>query len=255
MTNLVLLPPIMPLEFRAIGIVRGRYLPSQKKITRGTIVMEDGTILPANLTETAGWLIKLKPELIETEHVWVAWPRTDENVLHMQLKNLRLPLEGQTIEDVSAGVDYFSVRGEIVNQDPHTGTINIRICRNIVPPEKQLRKKYQPFILAIEGFLPGKVDGQFWDFDVSREGNKLILEDANFMAQIVFELPPKEEPKKGKKGKGKQPPGKPSGQKPVIKSPVPKQSAAPAAEPPKPEIPEVPPAERPPNLFKKKKLR
>lgn len=255
MTNPVLLPPIMPLEYRAIGIVRGRYLPSQKKITRGTLVTQDGAILPANLTETAGWLIKLKPDLIETEQVWVAWPRTDENILHMQLKNLRLPLEGQTIDDVSEGVDYFSVRGEIVNQDPHTGTINIRICRNIIPLKGGLRKRYLPFILAIEGFLPGKVDGQFWDFDVSREGNKLILEDANFQAQVVFELPPKEEPQKGKKGKGKKTVGKPSGVKPVIKSPLPKQSAAPAAEPPKPEVPEVPPAERPPNLFKKKKLR
>lgn len=246
MTNSVFLPPSIPLEYRAIGIVRGRYLPSQNKITIGTLVTHDGTILPANLTQTAGWLIKIKPELFETEHVWVAWPRTEDNILHVQLKNLRLPLEGQTIEDVSVGIDYFSVRGEIVNQDPRTGIINVLICRNIIPPKKELRKKYQPFILAIEGFLPGKVDGQFWDFDVSREGNKLILEDAKFMAQTVFELPQKEEAKKSKKGKGKRPFGKPYRQKSFIKSPA-------TSTFPKPEIPDIPLEERPPNLFKKRK--
>jgi hypothetical protein len=237
MSNPVLLPPFSPLEYRAIGLVRGRYLPSQNKITRGTLLTHDGTVMSANLTDNAGWLTKVQPELLlDEERVWVAWPRTQDNHLHMQLKTMRLPVEGQTIDDIQ-GVDYFSVRGEIVSQDSHTGTITVRIHRNIIPPDKALRKKYQPFTLGIEGFLPGNVNGQFWDLDVCREGNKLILEDATFIAQVVFDLPPVAEPKKSKKKKGGKPPEKKSSPR--------QMPAQPGAE--------IPPYEPPPNLFKKKK--
>jgi hypothetical protein len=115
----------------------------------------------------------------------------------LQLKNLRLPAAGQTLEDISEGIDYFSVRGEIISQDPNTETIAVRLCRNLIPPGKELRKKYQPFTLAVEGFLPGNLNGQFWEFDVCREGNKRVLKDAAFVAQIVLDIQLKVEPAQG----------------------------------------------------------
>ncbi|MBD1936829.1 hypothetical protein [Microcoleus sp. FACHB-68] len=38
------------------------FLPP-KKITRGTLLAPDGTLMPASLKENAGWLVKLKPAI------------------------------------------------------------------------------------------------------------------------------------------------------------------------------------------------
>lgn len=129
-----------------------------------------------------------------------------------------MPAAGQSFEDISESIDYFSVRGEIINQDRNTGTISVRLYRNLILPGKELRKKYQPFRLAIEGFLSGNFTGQFWKFDLCREGDKLVLKDAAFVAQIVLDIQVKEGKKKqSSKSQGKKQPDK---MQPVAKPPV-----------------------------------
>lgn len=79
-------PVTEPLQYRAIGVVRGLYRPSDpEQPTRGVIVTDDGSELEAVVL---GRLLTLMRRHLEMEkpHLWVVYPRSrDENRLHLQM--------------------------------------------------------------------------------------------------------------------------------------------------------------------------
>ena len=93
-------PPSEPTQYRAIGVVRGTYHPSDEQFTRGNMVMADGSHVEAVLLGRVMSLVRNHLQL-EQEHVWVVYPRTREReaTLHLQIVGVWEP------ENLSSGDD------------------------------------------------------------------------------------------------------------------------------------------------------
>ncbi|MEL6247124.1 MAG: hypothetical protein AAFR15_03845 [Cyanobacteria bacterium J06627_15] len=80
-------PPSEPMQYRAIGLLRGRYTPTEEVFNRGQIVSQDGTSIDAVLLGRVTSLVKKYLDM-ETDHLWVVYPRTnpeDSNALNVQI--------------------------------------------------------------------------------------------------------------------------------------------------------------------------
>jgi hypothetical protein len=79
-------PVTEPMQYRAIGVVRGQYLPTDPaQPTRGLIRTADGTELEAVVL---GRLLTLMRRhlAMDKPHLWVVYPRNrDQNQLHLQM--------------------------------------------------------------------------------------------------------------------------------------------------------------------------
>jgi len=84
-------PPSEPMQYRAIGLVRGTYQPTESdQLNRGNLVTEDGAAIDAVLLGRVTSLVKKHLDLA-TPHLWVVYPRTrrnddnQDNDLHLQI--------------------------------------------------------------------------------------------------------------------------------------------------------------------------
>lgn len=68
-------PPSEPRQYRAIGLLKGKYIASEEQLNRGDILAEDGTLIDAVLLGRVTSLLKKHIDL-EAEHLWVVYPRT-----------------------------------------------------------------------------------------------------------------------------------------------------------------------------------
>jgi hypothetical protein len=219
-------PASEPMQYRAIGLVRGKYTPSEEQFTRGTLFTDDGTAIDAVLLGRVMSLVKKHLDL-EQPHLWVVYPRTNEREysLHVQIvgvwepENLKkadsLDTEGAEVEeseveesgaeasealeaaeqpaaeaDSSAPASdhlteddtldlndrYFSVRGEVVHHVPENEQLLVKIRR---APRQGTDPK--AFKVVLKGKLEGKVVGYFWDFNVHREADVLVIQDASLI--------------------------------------------------------------------------
>ena len=82
--------PSERMQYRAIGLLKGRYVASEEQFNRGDILLTDDTLIDSVLLGRVTSLIKKHIDL-ETEHIWVVYPRTlykeeeKEPALHMQI--------------------------------------------------------------------------------------------------------------------------------------------------------------------------
>jgi len=189
-------PPSEPKQYRAIGLVRGRYTPSDTQLNRGILLTTDGISLDAVLLGRVISLIKKHLDL-EQDHLWVVYPRTRDNEtgLHLQIMGVWEP-EGLSNQDgtglnlavsqqsaASLQDGYFSIRGEVVYQSQDQSYIVVRIRQS---PRKGSNQA-KTFKLRLEGALPSRAVGYFWNLDVQRQGNRLVIHRAS----SVGILPPK----------------------------------------------------------------
>ncbi|WP_315789641.1 hypothetical protein [Fischerella sp. JS2] len=269
-------PPSEPMQYRAIGLVRGRYIASSEQFTQGVMLTADGTKLDTVLLGRIMSLVKNHLDL-EQEHLWVVYPRTrqENDQLHLQIvgvwepeklaksstteqqQELTLPEEEtanpdspENLEETSQQTSLeptpsseisdggFSVRGEIVYQSYDTENLVIKIKQSARKPND--KPKY--FKLKLKGKLETKAVGKFWDLQVQRQGESLVIEKAS----VIAELPRKRSSKPPFKRKG----GggvsrRPSGRKPYpprrngegSPRPVKKVGESPSASPPPRPIP------------------
>jgi len=79
-------PVTEPMQYRAIGVVRGTYVPADpEQLTRGAIHTEDGTSIDAVVLGRVLTLMRRHLDLGKP-HLWVAYPRYREaDQLHLQL--------------------------------------------------------------------------------------------------------------------------------------------------------------------------
>ncbi len=68
-------PPDQPKQYRAIGLLKGRYVPGSE-IERGTLITSDGTSIYAVVLGRLLGLVKSSRIDLEKEHIWVVYPRT-----------------------------------------------------------------------------------------------------------------------------------------------------------------------------------
>lgn len=226
-------PPSEPMQYRAIGLVRGRYCASSEQFTQGTLLTTDGVELNAVLLGRIMSLVKNHLDL-EQEHLWVVYPRTrqENDTLHIQIvgvwepENLaknsidedELDSESQEVETPDDGLSEnselntiplipsseiadggFSVRGEVVYQSFDAKSLVVKIKQ--APRKPTDKPKY--FKLKLRGVLTTKAVGKFWDFQAKREADVLVVEKA----EAIADLPKKRRPgtKPGPRGGGRKP--------------------------------------------------
>ncbi|HAZ49899.1 MAG TPA: hypothetical protein DCZ55_36975 [Cyanobacteria bacterium UBA11371] len=220
-------PPSEPMQYRAIGLVRGQYTPSDEQFTRGNLNVSDGQAIDAVLLGRVMSLVKNHLDLA-TEHLWVVYPRTRQldNNLHMQIvgvwepENLNKasqPAEETTPEptvevsdDAKIEDGYFSIRGEVIFQAQDNEQIVVKIRQT--PKTDKEEAKY--FKLTLKGVLDKKAVGHFWDFQVKRQAEALVIQQAEDIGLIRPKKPSSPRPKRPGGGGGRWPrkPGQGQGQ-------------------------------------------
>ena len=83
-------PPSEALQYRAIGLVRGRYVPDVNQFTKGNMITSDGTTINMVLLGRVMSLLKKHVDLT-VDHLWVVYPRTRAENLHMQIVGIWEP--------------------------------------------------------------------------------------------------------------------------------------------------------------------
>ncbi len=238
--------PSEPMQYRAIGLLKGKYIASEEQFNRGDIAAEDGTLIDAVLLGRVTSLIKKHIDL-EKEHLWVVYPRTlykdvdEENeseekvpALHVQIVGVWEPEtlnadaaaseeDSQPLSSKEAAdqCDQFSIRGEIAKYSEEDSEILVNIVQK---SKSEAIKPKRPFKLLIKGSLTGRTVGYFWDLQVERQAGELILKTSKSVAVV----PPKKKPK-GKKGTARRRPpanSKPKGSAPTAPKPKPKPKDA-----------------------------
>jgi hypothetical protein len=203
-------PASEPLQYRAIGLILGKYIPSEEEFNQGTMLADDGTEIDAVILGRIMSLIKNHLDL-EKSHLWVVYPRIrkEDNKLHAQIMGMWdpqlviKPLENSDPEDLAEpapaahplpsietlGIpdSYFSIRGEVIYQSRETREIFVKIRQ--APKKKTEEERY--FKIRLIGDLPQKLVGNFWDFDVIRVENNLEIRSGQFVATIRAKQPRK----------------------------------------------------------------
>lgn len=201
-------PASEPMQYRAIGLVRGIYAPSEEQFTRGTLTTEDGTVIDAVLLGRVMSLVKKHLDLTQA-HLWVVYPRTREKVtdLHAQVVGVWEPEsltkekedgEAENEESAAAMPDglndgYFSVRGEVLSASPEENRVVVRVQQAPKKSDKPGEDRERMFKIILHGTLEGKTVGYFWDLHVQRQGNDLTLQSGTMIGLV----PPKKRKSKG----------------------------------------------------------
>ena len=253
-------PPSEPRQYRAVGLVRGRYTQSEEQFTRGMLIAADGTAIDAVLLGRVMSLVKNHLDL-EQEHLWVVYPRTrqEDGNLHAQImgvwepETLKKPAEPSSDEEENqdtAEIDssgdasaasvppsepdvedgYFSIRGEVIYQSQDAEKYVIVKIKQ-APRKNDDKMKF--FKLKLNGDLATKAIGFFWDFHVKLQADSLMIQQANNIGALPIKkrkFPPGSKPPGGfKGGGGKRPftPRPPMGDGAPVGRPTIKSAAAP----------------------------
>ncbi|HEY9668679.1 MAG TPA: hypothetical protein V6C91_17860 [Coleofasciculaceae cyanobacterium] len=259
-------PPSEPMQYRAIGLVRGQYMPSAEQLTRGTLVAADGTLIDAVLLGRVMSLVKNHISL-EQSHLWVVYPRSrqEDGNLHVQIVgvwepeklNRTSPTEPPTLtpeeepeqpeeetppelsqsEDIVVPDDgYFSIRGEVIYHAREIEQVIVKIRQS---PRKE-SDKIKFFKLKLQGSLGDKrAVGRFWDLHILLQGNTLAIQAANDIGMLPAKkrgpgggkrFNKKRPPTKGKKNFANQRPTRP-GERPAPASSAPPKRKDPLPKP------------------------
>lgn len=180
--------PIQPADdrkqYRAVGLLFGKYIPSTEAFTKGTLVTSDGTTIEAVILGKLLGLLKFRIDL-DKEHLWVVYPRTREQepLLHVQLCGIWEPATlhpDSLTPKIEQKPDYFSVQGEIIFQNQHQEWVMVKIQQS----PRQKEQKPKSFKLKLSGLLPGKAIKNFWSLQVQRKGSSLVIQSGERIAYL-----------------------------------------------------------------------
>jgi uncharacterized membrane protein YgcG len=191
-------PVTEPTQYRAIGVVRGVYVPTDaEQLTRGVIRTADGTELEAVVLGRLLTLMRRHLNL-EEPHLWVVYPRSrEEEGLHLQMVGVWEPStlaageerEPPTVEPASTesdadalpeGDDYFSVRGELIYTRPETGDLVVKV--RVMPRPDGSRPV--PFKLQLKGEVPLEHLRHFVALNLRRQGQLLQMENFEVIGPV-----------------------------------------------------------------------
>lgn len=174
--------PSHPRQYRAIGLIKGKYQHQPEKMTCGELTTPDGIKIEAVLLGRMISLIKNHIDL-NNNHLWVVYPRVNQKTeqLHVQLVGIwepetlaqdssPLPSERGLSSPIEAG--FFSIRGEVVYASEEKRSVIVKICQS--PRKEGDKPKF--FKLKLQGILPPKPVGHFWDLEVKLEETRLMIQ-------------------------------------------------------------------------------
>jgi hypothetical protein len=185
------IPPVTePTQYRAIGAVRGTYVPSDpEQLTRGHLRTEDGAEIEAVVLGRLLTLIRRHLDLA-VPHLWVVYPRSREgDLLHLQLVGVWEPstLAGddgeaaETADSLPEGDDFFSVRGELIFTRPETGDLVVKVRQK----PRADGSRPNPFKLQLHGEVPLEHLRHFVSLDLRRQGQALNLEKLEVIEPVA----------------------------------------------------------------------
>ena len=173
------------LQYRAIGIVNGKFMPHDiNQLNRGFLIDNNGEKIETVVLGKALSLLKKHIDL-KKSYFWIVYPK-NKNIqnLHLQVAGIWDPYQLNDYQNNSAKTNfskllqqlnlkdnYFSIRGELVFVNTHKKEIIIKICSS----SKLKNLKNKNFKLVIKGELSLEFLNCFLSLDVIRDGNSLKL--------------------------------------------------------------------------------
>ncbi len=185
-------PPNHPRQFRAIGVVYGRYYPSEAASQRGVLVTEDGSMVETVLLGRVFSVVKNHVDL-DDSHFWIVYPRLrdKDDHLHFQVMGIWEPATlgtgsiDVTQPDSLAAPDkdraYFSVRGEVVFVSSAKETVIVKVRQSPRPHSKRPRffkVKVHGRLKNADGSICDRPLRHFWNLQLTLQKNQLILEQS-----------------------------------------------------------------------------
>ena len=174
-----------PLQYRAIGIVNGKFTPhDHEQLNKGLITDNEGEKIETVVLGKALSLLKKHIDL-NKNYYWVVYPKNKNTQnLHLQVAGIWDPVQlnnlpknsskinfSKLLEELDLKDNYFSVRGELVFVNKSKKEIVIKICST----SKLKNLKNKNFKLVIKGELSLELLNNFVSLDVNRDGNSLEL--------------------------------------------------------------------------------
>ena len=174
-----------PLQYRAIGIVNGKFTPhDSEQLNKGLITDNEGEKIETVVLGKALSLFKKHIDL-NKNYYWVVYPKNKNTQnLHLQVAGIWDPFQFNDLPNNSSKINfskllkeldlkdnYFSVRGELVFVNKPKKEIVIKICST----SKSKNLKNKNFKLNIKGELSLEFLNNFVSLDVNRDGNSLKL--------------------------------------------------------------------------------
>ena len=173
------------LQYRAIGIVNGKFNPhNSEQINRGYLTDSKGEKIETVILGKAISLLKKYIDL-KKSYFWVVYPKNKSSQnLHLQVAGIWDPYQFndfpndssktnflKLLEELDLKDNYFSVRGVLVFVNNKKKEIVIKIC----PASKLQNLKNNNFKLVIRGDISLDLLNSFVSLDVQRDGNSLKL--------------------------------------------------------------------------------
>ena len=173
------------LQYRAIGIVNGKFTPHNfEKLNRGFLIDDKGEKIETVVLGKALSLLKKYIDLKKT-YFWVVYPKNKNTQnLHLQVTGIWDPYQlndlpsdsskinfSKLLEELDLKENYFSIRGELVFVNTQKKEVVIKICSS----SKQNYLKNKNFKLVIQGELSLELLNSFVSLDVIRDGNSLKI--------------------------------------------------------------------------------
>tara|TARA_B100000242_G_scaffold33763_1_gene20120 strand:- start:94 stop:693 length:600 start_codon:yes stop_codon:yes gene_type:complete len=173
------------LQYRAIGIVNGKFTPDDsEQLNKGFLTDDKGEKIQTVVLGKALSLLKKYIDL-NKNYYWVVYPKNKNTQnLHLQIAGIWEPYQLNDLQNDSPNINfskllkelnlkdnYFSIRGELVFVNKPKKEIVIKICST--SNLKNLKNKN--FKLVIKGELSLELLHNFVSLDVNRDGNSLKL--------------------------------------------------------------------------------
>ena len=173
------------LQYRAIGIVNGKFVPHNiEQKNRGFLTDHKGESIETVVLGKALPLLKKHIDL-KKSYFWIVYPKNKNTQnLHLQVVGIWDPYQlndfsngssktnfSELLKELDLIDNYFSVRGELVFVNTQKKEFVIKVCSS--PKHQNLKNKN--FKLAIKGEFSLKLLNSFVSLDVIREGNSLNL--------------------------------------------------------------------------------
>ena len=173
------------LQYRAIGIVKGTFIPhASEQLNRGYLTDNKGEKIETVVLGKALSLLKKHIDL-KKNYFWIVYPKNKNTQnLHLQVAGIWDPYQlndfpndssktnfTKLLDELDLQDNYFSVRGTLV----FVNTQKKEIVIKIFSASKTQNVKNKNFKLVIKGELSLELLNSFVSLDVIRDGNSLKL--------------------------------------------------------------------------------
>ena len=174
-----------PLQYRAIGIINGKFTPhNSEQLNRGFLIDNKGEKIETVVLGKALSLLKKHIDL-KKSYYWVVYPKNKNTQnLHLQVAGIWDPYKlndfpndssktnfSKLLNELELEDNYFSVRGELVFVNTQKKELVVKICSD----SKLKNLKNKNFKLVIKGELTLNLLNSFVSLDINRDGNALKL--------------------------------------------------------------------------------